>query len=99
MGYKHATDSCQSNKNVLRLVHTRIAGILYSCHIIALDPFCCHCIRHSYHSGSTVLQLCPVIHSSLNKVDCCRSEAMDGKEIKLEDAISEIVVANTDSEF
>jgi len=58
------------------------------------------CIRRSYHSGFTVLQLCPVIHSSLNKADCCGSGAMAGKEIKLEeDTISKIVVANTDSEF
>jgi len=44
-----------------------------------------------------VLQLCPVIHSSLNKADCCMSGAMSGKKIKLEeDAISEIVVADSD---
>ena len=36
---------------------------------------------------------------SLNKADCCRFGAMAGKEIKLEDTISEIVVANTDSKF
>jgi len=59
-----------------------MAGILYSCHITALDPFCCHYIRHSYHSGFTVLQLCPVLHSSLK-----------------EDAISEIVVADSDWEL
>ena len=44
------------------------------------------------------LQLCPVIHSSLNKTDDCRHRTMVGKEIKLEDAISEIVVADSDWE-
>jgi len=46
------------------------------------------------------LQLCPAIHSSLKKADCCRSGAMAGKEIKLEeDAISEIVVADSNREL
>jgi len=46
------------------------------------------------------LQLCPVIHSSLNKADNSGSPAMVGKKkIKLEEeAISEILVADTDSE-
>jgi len=93
---KHATHSCQSSNNILGTSNC-CNFLLY--HIIALDPFCCHCRRHSSHSGFTVLQLCTVIHRSLNKADCCWSGAMDWKEIKLEDAISEIVVANTDSEF
>ena len=46
-----------------------------------------------------VLQLCPIIHRSLNKADDCRSPAKAGKKIKLEEgAISEIQVADTDSE-
>ena len=45
------------------------------------------------------LQLCPVIHSSLNKADDCRSREMAGKKIKLEEgAISEILAADTESE-
>jgi len=44
------------------------------------------------------LQLCPVIHSSLNKADDSGSQAMAGKKIKLEGAISEILAADTDSE-
>jgi len=81
-------------------VHPAIAGILYSCNIIALDPFCHHCIRLSYHNGFTYLQLCPVIHSSLNRADCCRSGAMAGEKIKVEEAtISEIVVAGSDCQF
>ena len=42
---------------------------------------------------------CPVTHSSLNKADCCRFGAVAGKEIKLEDAISEIVVADSNWEL
>ena len=46
-----------------------------------------------------LLQLCPVKHRSLNKADDCRSREMAGKKIKLEeDAISEILAADTDSE-
>ena len=45
-----------------------------------------------------VLQLCPVKHRSLNNADDCRSQEMTGKKIKLEDAISEIQVPDTDSE-
>ena len=45
------------------------------------------------------LQLCPVIHTSLNKADDCRSRAMAGKETKFEEgAISEILAADTNSE-
>ena len=44
------------------------------------------------------LQLCPIIHSSLNKADDCRSHAMGGVGGggKLEEeAISEILVTDT----
>jgi hypothetical protein len=45
------------------------------------------------------LQLCPVIHSSLNKANNCGSRAKDKKKIKLEEeAIGEIMVADTNSE-
>jgi ethanolamine ammonia-lyase small subunit len=45
----------------------------------------------------TFLQLCPIIHSSLNKADDC--EQWPGKKIKLEEeAISEILVADINSE-
>jgi len=38
--------------NLLKsLGHPRIAEILNSTHIIALDLFCCHCRRHSYLTG------------------------------------------------
>jgi len=40
-----------------------------------------------------------VTHSSLNKADCCRFGAVAGKEIKLEYAISEIVVADSNWEL
>ena len=47
----------------------------------------------------SVVQLCDVIHSSLNKAVFCRSGAKAVKEIKFqEDAISEILVADTDLE-
>ena len=49
-------------------------------------------------TGITFLQLCPVIHSSLNKADDCGSPAMAGKKKIEEEAISEILVAGTDSE-
>ena len=78
VGYKHATHSCKSNKRGPG--HHRRAKILYSSHIIALDLFCCHCRRHSYDSGFTVLKLCLVIYRSLNKADDCRSPAMVGKK-------------------
>ena len=44
-----------------------------------------------------VLQPCPVIHRSLNKADNRRSRAMARKKIKLEDSISDNLVADTDS--
>jgi len=45
------------------------------------------------------LQLCPVIHRSLNKADDCWTREIAGKNIKLEEhAISEIQVADTDWE-
>jgi len=59
--------------------------------------FCCHCRRPSYLSGIRFLQRCPVTHSSLNKAHECRSRSQE--EIKLEEeAISEIMVADTDLE-
>jgi len=49
-------------------------------------------------TGITFLQLCPVIHGSLNKADNCGYRAR-AKKIKLEEeAISEILVEDTDSE-
>jgi len=61
--------------------------------------FCCHCRGRSYLTGITFLQLCPVIHSGLNKAYNCGYQAMAEKKIKLEEeAISEILVADTDSE-
>ena len=47
--------------------------------------------------GITFLQLCPVIYRSLNEADDCRSLATVKEKIKLEEeAISEILVADTD---
>jgi len=46
-----------------------------------------------------LLSLCPVIYRSLNKADDCWSLATARKKIKLEEeAISEILVADTDLE-
>ena len=45
----------------------------------SLGLFCCHCRRHSYLTGITFLQLCCVIHSSLNKAHNCGYQAMAGK--------------------
>jgi hypothetical protein len=81
------------------LGHPRRAGILYSSHNVTLDLFFCHCRRCSYLTGITFLQLCAVIHSSLNKADDSGSWAIAGKKTELEEeAISEIRVADTDSE-
>ena len=44
------------------------------------------------------LQLCRVIHSNLNKADDCGYGAMARKKKLEEEAISEILVADTDSE-
>jgi len=44
----------------------------YTSHIVALDLFCCHRRRCSYHSGTGLLQLYRVIQRSVNKADCCR---------------------------
>ena len=44
-------------------------------YIVALDLFCCHCRRYSYHyRGIMFLQLWPVIYS-VNKADDCRSQS------------------------
>ena len=68
------------------LGHPWIAGILYSTHIVALDLFFCHSRRHSYLSGIRLLQLCPVIQRSVNKVDHCMYLLQWlGKKIKLEE--------------
>jgi len=37
----------------------------YTSHIVALDPFCCHCTSHSYHNGIGLLRLCWVIQRSV----------------------------------
>jgi hypothetical protein len=44
----------------------------YTKHIIALGLTCCHCRRCSYLSSTGLLQLCRVIHRSVNKSDHCR---------------------------
>ena len=45
------------------------------------------------------LQLCPVIHRSLNKADDCRRREMAEEKTKLDEGtISEILAADTDSE-
>ena len=49
------------------LGHHQISGILCSSPIVALDLFCCHCGRSSYHWGIWFLQLCPVMERSLYK--------------------------------
>jgi len=38
----------------------------YTSHIVALDLFCCHSSRHSYLSDTGLLQLCRVMHRSVN---------------------------------
>ena len=99
--YKHVNPSCKHippSEQPLQFQSGYYLNKNRSSHIIVLDMFRCHCRRHSHCSGFT-FQLCPVIHSSLNKADDCRSRAMAGKKIKLEeDAVSEIMVADTDSE-
>ena len=45
-----------------------------------------------------VSEIVPVIQSKLSKADDCRSWAVAGEKIKLEEAISEILVADTNSE-
>jgi len=45
---------------------------IYISHIVALDPFCCHCRRCSYLSCIGLLQLCWVTQRSVNKADHCR---------------------------
>ena len=81
------------------LAHPQIAGILCRSHIIALDLFCCHCKSIPYLRGITFLQLCPVIQRSLRKSDLCKLSQMVVKKIKIDkEAISEILVADTDSE-
>ena len=62
------------------LEYPRIAGILYSSHIIALDLFCCHCSTHSYPCGIRFLQLCPVIQRNINKADLCGCWEMAAKK-------------------
>jgi len=86
--------------NLLKsLAHPQIAGILCSSHIIALDLFCCHCKSSPYLCGSRFLRLCPVIQRSLRKSDLCKLSQMVAKKIKIDkEAISEILVADTDSE-
>ena len=64
-----------------------------------LDLLFCRCRRCSYLSGIRFLQLCPVTQRSLNKADVCRCWAKAREEIKLEEeAISEILVTDTDLE-
>jgi hypothetical protein len=61
--------------------------------------FCCNCRRSSYLLGIRFLQLCPVIERSLNKADNHRHSEISAKKMRLqEEAISEILVADTDSE-
>jgi len=45
---------------------------LCTSHIVTLDLFRCHCRRHSYLSGTGLLQLCWVIQRSVKKADHCR---------------------------
>ena len=64
-----------------------------------LDLFCLHDRRSSYLHGIRVLQLCPVVERSLNKADNCRRSKVAAKKIKLqEEAISEILVPDTNLE-
>jgi hypothetical protein len=65
------------------LGYPRIAGIIHSSHIIALDLFCSQCRRCSYLRGIRFLHLCPVKHCSLNKADGFRSWTMAGKKSNL----------------
>jgi hypothetical protein len=66
---------------------------------VPLDLFCLHCRRCSYLHGIRFLQLCPVIERILNKADNCRRSKKAAKKIKLqEEAISEILVPDTNSE-
>jgi len=72
---------------------------LYSSHIEPLDLTCCHCRRSSYLRGIRFLKLWPVKEKSLNKRDDCRHSEMATKKIKRQEkVISEILVADTDSE-
>ena len=81
------------------LAHPQIAGILCRSHIIVLDLFCCHCKSSPYLHGIRFLQLCPVIKRSLRKSDLCKLSQIVVTKIKVDKkAISEILVADTDSE-
>jgi len=75
------------------------SGILPSIQIVALDLFCSHPISLLYLRGIPFLQQWQQSYKTVRVSHCAVHFAMATKKIKLDEpAISEILVADTDSE-
>ena len=73
--------------------------ILPSIQIVALDLFCCHPVSLLYPRGIPFLQLWQQSYRTVCVCNCAVHFVMAVKKIKLDEpAISEILVADTDSE-